>query len=130
MKIKVSSYFSDVQYFRVLGRCSHLLSDILGLVFVGVLAYCDDFSEIVDFGTQNIGFLRSDLDFSFSNGIPSEDTLESVFKHLKTCELEKYYQSFLRDLSLANKQICTDGKELGSTIPRGCKHALVQMLNA
>ena len=44
----INSYFSVVTDFRVLGRCFHLLSDILGLVLVGVLADCDDFSEISD----------------------------------------------------------------------------------
>ena len=126
----ISSYFSLVSDFRVVGRCSHLLSDILGLVLVGVLADCDDFSEIFDYGTQNISFLRSDLGFTFANGIPSEDTLERVFKYLKTNELEKCYAAFLGDLSLANKHICIDGKELRSTIPAGHKHALVRLVNA
>lgn len=128
--MEISTYFSVVKDFRVLGRCSHSLSDILGLVLVGVLADCDDFSEIADYGLQNIDFLRSDLGFVFAHNIPSEDTLERVFKFLKTKELEKCYQAFLGDLSLANKQICLDGKELRSTIPAGRKHALVRMVNA
>jgi hypothetical protein len=66
----VSSYFSTVKDFRVRGRCSYLLSDILGLVLVGVLADCDDFSEIYDYGTQNIAFLRSDLGFIFLTVFP------------------------------------------------------------
>lgn len=126
----IRSYFSGVKDFRVIGRCSHLLSDILGLVLVGVLADCDDFSEIYDYGTQNIDFLRSDLGFSFPNGIPSEDTLERVFKNLNVNELANSYKSFLGDLSVANKQICIDGKELRSTVPSGRKHALVRMVNA
>jgi predicted transposase YbfD/YdcC len=126
----VSSYFSTVKDFRVRGRCSHLLSDILGLVLVAILADCDDFSEIYDYGTQNIAFLQSDLGFSFANGIPSEDTLERVFKHLNTKDLANCYHAFLGDLSLTTKQICVDGKELRSTIPSGHKHALVRMVNA
>jgi predicted transposase YbfD/YdcC len=125
----ISTYFSTVKDFRVRGRCLHLLSDILGLVLVAILADCDDFSEIFDYGVQNISFLQSDLGFTFAHGIPSEDTLERVFKHLKTNELSSCYQSFLGDLSLANKQICIDGKELRSTIPAGHKHALVRMVN-
>jgi hypothetical protein len=113
----ISSYFSVVTDFPVVGRCSHILSDILGLVLVGVLADCDDFPEIVDYGNQNIAFLGADLGFTLAKGIPSEDTLERVFKHLKTSELENCYQTFLGDLSLANKHICIDGKELRSTIP-------------
>lgn len=128
--MNVSTYFSTVKDFRVRGRCLHLLDDILGLVLVGVLADCDDFSEIFDYGCQNIDFLRTDLGFILANGIPSEDTLERVFRHIKPNELEKCYRDFLGDFSLANKQICIDGKELRSTIPSGNKHALVRMVNA
>jgi hypothetical protein len=90
----ISSYFSVVKDSRVVGRCSHLLSDILGLVLVAILADCDDFSEIFDYGNQNIDFLRLYLGFTFTNGIPSADTLERVFKHLITKELEQCYQTF------------------------------------
>lgn len=89
----ISSYFSEISDFRVIGRCSHLLSDILGLVLVGIVVDCDDFSEIFDYGNQNIFFLCSDLGFIFANGIPSADTLERVFKHLKTKDLERCYRS-------------------------------------
>jgi hypothetical protein len=89
----ISSYFSFVKDFLVVSRCSHLLSDILCLVLVAVLADCDVFSEIYDYGTQNIAFLCSDLGFTFANGIPSKDTLERVFKYLKANELEKCYRS-------------------------------------
>lgn len=62
--MEISTYFSKVKDFRVIGRCSHLLGDILGLVIVGVLADCDDFVEIADYGQSNIAFLRSELGFS------------------------------------------------------------------
>ena len=90
----VSSYFSTVKDFCVRGRCSHLLSDILGLVLVAILADCDDFSEIYDYGAQNISFLRLDLGFTFANGIPSEETLERVCKHLKNNELQTVVKFF------------------------------------
>lgn len=128
--MNISEYFGSIIDFRVIGRCSHLLSDILGLVIVGIIADCDDFLEIADYGESNISFLQSDLGFSFANGIPSEDTLERVFKRLNTRELEKSYHEFIGDLSLTGKQICIDGKELRNTIPQGKKHALVRMVNA
>lgn len=127
--MEISTYFSKVKDFRVIGRCSHLLGDILGLVIVGVLADCDDFVEIADYGESNIAFLRSELGFSFANGIPSEDTLERVFKHLNTKELEGCFRQFTHDLSLAGKHLSIDGKELRSTIPKGKKHALVRIVN-
>jgi hypothetical protein len=52
----------------------------LGLVLVlaAIFSDCDDFSEIFDYCNQNIDFLRSELGFTFTNGIPSADTLESI----------------------------------------------------
>ncbi len=46
----ISPYFPTIQDFRVRGRRSHLLSDILDLVLVAILADCDDFSEIYGYG--------------------------------------------------------------------------------
>jgi predicted transposase YbfD/YdcC len=125
----IPSYFKDVQDFRVINRCAHDLGDILGLVLVGILADCDDFSEISDYGKLHIDFLRSKLGFSFTNGIPSEDTIYRVLKRLKTNELATAYMVFLGDISLVGKQIAIDGKELRSTIPTDKKHALVRMVN-
>jgi len=127
--MEIGAYFSGVSDYRVVGRCLHLLSDILALVLCGTLADCDTFIEIADFGKDNEEFLKSELGFSFPNGIPSEDTLLRVFNHLKPSELQKSYQLLLQDLSLAGKQIAIDGKELPSTIGKGNKHSSLQLVN-
>lgn len=126
---ELATYFSGLEDFRVQGRCLHSLPDILGLVLCAVLADCDNFVEIVDYGEDNIDFLRSDLGFCFPHGIPSVDTLERVFKYLDTSNLATAYQNLAEDISLASKQVMIDGKEFRSCIPKGKKHSLVQMLN-
>lgn len=125
----MKSHFGEVKDFRVQGRCLHYLWDILGLILCGVIADCDDFMEICDYGKENIVFLQEELGFDFPNGIPSEDTLERVCKKLNSTEIEKAYSSLLKDISLIDKQISIDGKELRSCIPKGKKHSLVQMVN-
>lgn len=127
--MEISSYFEEIEDFRVQGRCLHQLNDILGLVLCGIIADCDDFVEIRDYGADNMEVLRQDFGFVFSNGIPSEDTLERVFRHLDQKELEACFKSLLGDLSLRERQVIVDGKELRSTIPNGKKHALVRMVN-
>ena len=127
--INLVSYFSMVTDFRVLGRCLHNLCDILGLVLCGVLADCDSFVDICDYGRDNEDFLKNELGFQFINGIPSEDTLERVFKRLEISELESAYRHIAADISLALRQITIDGKELRSCIPQGKKHSLVQLVN-
>jgi len=79
--MKISNFFDEVQDFRVIGRCKHKLSDILGLILVGSLADCNDFSEIADYGLDNLEALRQQLGFHFPNDIPSEDTLERVMRY-------------------------------------------------
>jgi predicted transposase YbfD/YdcC len=127
--IDLSIHFDKVADYRVVGRCSHKLSDILALVLLAVISDCDDFEEIVDFGEDYIDELRTHFGLGLINGIPSEDTLERVFKNLKTSELQKAYSSCLGEISMDGKHICLDGKELRSTIAPGKKHATVQMVN-
>ncbi len=127
--MQIPTYFNEVEDFRVQGRCLYQLGDILGLVLCGTLSDCDDFLEIVDFGWDNLGFLKEELGFSFDHGIPSEDTLERVIRHLSSQELENSFKVCLQDISLQGQHLCIDGKELKGTIPSGKKHALVQMVN-
>ncbi len=127
--MQILTYFTKVRDFRVLGRCQHQLGDILGLILCGTLADCDDFSEIEDYGNDNIVFLKEELGFEFFNGIPSEDTLDRVLRYLASHELETSFKACLQDISLAGKHLRIDGKELRGTIPLGKKHALVQMVN-
>lgn len=127
--MEIEKYFSGVKDFRIVGRCLHSLHDILGLVLCGIISDCDDFVEIKDYGVDKLAWLRSDFGLCFANGIPSEDTLERVFKYLDKGELERCFRSLMEDLSLAGRHLAIDGKELRSTIPSGKKHALVRMVN-
>lgn len=127
--MNITGYFDEVKDFRVVGRCSHLLSDILGLVLIGSLADCNDYSEIADYGNDNEEELKAKLGFIFPEGIPSEDTLDRVIRHLNSASLEVSFKSCLEDLSLIGRHICIDGKALRGTIPKGKQKALVQMVN-
>jgi len=115
--------------FRVEGRYLHRLGDILGLVLCGTLANCDDFTEIADYGSDNLGFLQTEPGFSFPSGIPSEDTLDRVLRYLSSEPLEESFKDCLQDITLQGKHLRIDGKELRATVPSGRKHALVQMGN-
>jgi hypothetical protein len=124
--MELKETLSKVADFRVQGRCLHLLSDILGLVLCGVIADCDDFDEISDYGKDNIAFLQQELGLSFANGIPSADTLNRVIRHLDSHSLEACFKECIAAFTLSGKQVCIDGKELRGTIPAGKKHALVR----
>lgn len=129
--IALAHHFGELRDFRVEGRCLHRLSDILVLVLCGVLADCDDFAQIADYGTDNEHFLRQELGLRLLNGIPSEDTLWRVMRRLKPEALQECLQGCYRQIgmSLAGKHLCIDGKELRGTVPSGKKHALVQLVS-
>lgn len=117
--MEISTIFANTEDYRVVGRCTHSLSDILGLSLCGIIADCDDFTEIEDYGKDNKKFLQESLNFSFASGIPSSDTLERMFKYLDTKELQACFSTFLGDLQASNQHLAIDGKELRSTIPKG-----------
>lgn len=112
--MELEKHFKHLRDFRVLGRCLYLLSDILILVLCGFLADCSDFSEIEDYGRDKIDFLRDELGLSLKNGIPSEDTIGRIFRHLEKGELEKSLRSCAQEvIGCFNKEhLCIDGKVL------------------
>jgi predicted transposase YbfD/YdcC len=128
--MNIPAYFQSVSDYRVIGRCLHSLYDMLGLLLCGVLADCDDYSEIVDYGLDKQDFLRADLGFVFANGIPSVDTLERLMRRLKMDSLESCFKNCLHTLSLSGKLLTFDGKSLRGTVPSGKKQADVQIVNA
>lgn len=128
--MNIPAYFQSVSDYRVIGRCLHSLYDMLGLLLCGVLADCDDYSEIVDYGLDNEAFLRNELGFVFANGIPSVDTLERLMRRVKMESLESCFKESIHTLSLSGKLLTFDGKSLRGTVPSGKKQACVQIVNA
>lgn len=123
-------FFKGVDDYRVQGRCSHKLVDILMLILCGLLADCEDFEEIQDFGNDRIEFLKTFLELP--HGIPSHDTMDRLMRHLRADQLADALAQWGHQLvsQLAQKQICVDGKEIRGTLLKGHKHASVQLLSA
>jgi predicted transposase YbfD/YdcC len=100
------------------------------LILCGLLADCEDFEEIQDFGNDRLDFLKTFLDLP--NGIPSHDTMDRMMRHLKSDQLSAALGRWGRELvsKLSHYQLCIDGKEIRGTILEGQKHASVQILSA
>lgn len=129
--MELQAHFQVIPDFRVQGGCDHRLSDILLLILCGVLADCNDYEEIADYGRDNEGFLRDALGLSLSNGIPSSHTLWRVMRYLDATHLEKSFRSCYAELLayLPEKHFRIDGKVLRGTIPVGGKQATIQMVS-
>src|SRR4028119_337825 len=87
--MRIMTAFADVTAFRVRGRVTHPLGDILALLLCGTLAGCDDLLEICDYGRARLDFLRQELGLSRAGGMPSDDTLGRVWKHVCPQQLEE-----------------------------------------
>src|SRR5437899_10560123 len=58
----IKKYFRRLKDPRVVGRSRHLLVDIIVLAICGVIADCDDWSEIVLFGQKRLAWLHAVTD--------------------------------------------------------------------
>jgi predicted transposase YbfD/YdcC len=76
----IKKYFRWLPEPRVAGRSRHLLIDIVVIAICAVIADCDDWSDIVQFGQKREAWFRRFL--KLPHGIPSHDTFERVFAAL------------------------------------------------
>jgi predicted transposase YbfD/YdcC len=92
----------------------HPLVDLIMLGFCGVLAGCDDFVEIADWGKINEAFFRSFLELP--HGIASHDTFTRVFAVLQPTTLQAVLLPWLRERrGVPGDWIHLDGKTLRQT---------------
>ena len=73
--------FASVRDPRVVGRCDHLLIDILSITILAVICGADDWTDIEVFGKLREPWLRQFL--KLPHGIPSHDTFRRVFELLE-----------------------------------------------
>jgi predicted transposase YbfD/YdcC len=92
----------------------HPLVDLIVLGFCGVLAGCDDFVELAEWGKVNEAFFRSFLELP--HGIPAHDTFTRVFAMLKPTALQEVLLPWLLERrGVPGDWIHLDGKTLRQT---------------
>lgn len=108
----LSTCFHDLKDPRVVGRCDHLLSDIVAVSLLAVLCGAEDFPEIEEFGKRRKDWLQEFL--SLPNGIPSHDTFRRVFGVLDRTQFSACLFQWTQALHEATggKLIAIDGKVL------------------
>ena len=130
MEQDITVYFSQVPDPRVVGRCSHLLSDILFIAICTYLTGGEDYQDMHMFAKER-GSSLSEL-LLLPNGAPSADTFERVFQRIDPSALQNCLQSYGKDIlsTLSEKQIVFDGKKLKGLSPHGKGNQGLYLLNA
>jgi predicted transposase YbfD/YdcC len=115
---KLSSYFAEVSDPRVVGRCDHLLSDLLLISICTYVTGGTDYQDMYLFGKERGEQLKGTL-LELPNGYASADTYERLFNSLDSEALESCLVKYGKDIlsGLAEKQIVLDGKKLKGVSP-------------
>jgi predicted transposase YbfD/YdcC len=108
----IRKYFEGVRDPRVVGRCDHLLIDILTIAILAVICGADDWTDIEAFGQVRESWLRQFLELP--NGIPSHDTFRRVFELLSRNQFAAALLQWTQALQEATTSdlVAIDGKTL------------------
>jgi predicted transposase YbfD/YdcC len=103
---------------RVVGRCDHLLFDIVAITLLAVMCGAEDWPDIEQFGESREDFLKTFLELP--NGIPSHDTFRRVFGKLERGQFAACLFAWTQALHEATggKVISIDGKSLRRTFSK------------
>src|SRR5262252_479911 len=107
----------------------HPLVAVIIIGFCGVLAGCEDFVEIADWGKGNEEFFRTFVELP--HGIPSHDTFNRVFAMLKPTTLQEVLLPWLLERrGLPGDWIHLDGKTLRQTCRKTTQLKALQVVSA
>lgn len=90
----------------------HKLIDIVVIALCAMLAKCETWEEIGDYGVAKETFFRRFLDLP--NGIPSHDTFNRVFSRLAPGAWQDCFMKWMLSMSQLSQEklLCVDGKML------------------
>lgn len=93
--MNIEKHFSGLTDPRDISKILHLLTDIIGLSLIAVIAGCESYDDIEDFGKTKEDWLRGYL--KLPNGIPSHDTIERLFEALSPKEFGECFSAWVQD---------------------------------
>ena len=131
MEQQISYYLKEVEDYRVVARCDHLLSDLLVISICTYLTGGTTYQDMYLFGKERGEELKGSL-LELPNGEPSVDTFERLFNNLDAASLKTCLTTYGKEIldCLSEKQIVLDGKKLKGVSPTSKGNAGCYILNA
>lgn len=122
--------FAGLEDPRVVGRCDHLLSDLVAIAILAVLCGAEDWPDIELFGETRAEWLQTFLELPA--GIPSHDTFRRVFGALERNQFAQALFQWTQALHEATggKLIAIDGKALRRSFARKSGKAMLHLVTA
>lgn len=112
------------------GDVTYPLINFLAISLCAVIAGADDFVAIADFARTRKDWLATFLDMS--DGVPSHDRFNHIFKHVKPEQFEAALLSWLSDMAevTAGRIVAIDGKTLRGSYDKKSSKAAIHMVSA
>jgi predicted transposase YbfD/YdcC len=104
------SVMSAVPDPRQVWKVVYPLNEILLLSLCGTISGCESFVDIAEYGEEKLSFLRELA--PFEDGIPSHDTLSTVFRQVDPSAFSEAFSSWVQGLGerLSGTVVAIDGK--------------------
>ena len=91
-------HFKDLKDPRIARKMLYPMREILILTLSGMVAGCDSWEDLEDFGKQKVELLRT---FGgFENGTPSDDTLRRFFRALDPQVFQKCFAQWMQSFQI------------------------------
>jgi predicted transposase YbfD/YdcC len=126
---QITKHFADLTDPRR-RKVTYPLINIVTIALCAVIAGADDFVTIAAWGRQKRAWLARFLDLS--NGIPSHDRFNAVFKALKPAEFERCLLGWITSLHevTAGQVVAIDGKTLRQSFDKAAGKSAIHMVSA
>lgn len=122
-------HFALLEDDRELWRVAHPLPEVLLLVVCGTIAAGDDFDDIVDWGEDNLAFLRRFL--PYHHGLPGARWLRMLLNRLDPGLFSACFQSWAAAIRPdAPELVAIDGKTSRGSHDRGKGRAALHLVSA
>lgn len=126
----LAQHLSGIPDVRQAAKVTYPLFDILFLTITAVIAGCEGWEEIEDFGHARLDWLQGYGDFE--NGIPVHDTIARVMSRIDPEAFQTCFIQWMKDTEVHSERqvIAVDGKTLRGSYRPSDRQSAIHMVSA